>query len=271
MRGERRRVFCASLADWLEDRPEWDASRLRLLATVRATWHLDWLLLTKRPENWQKLILRAARQAGDASDTGDAGLSEWLMGWLYGDKPHNIWTGASVEDQARCDGRIPRLRAIPAVVHFLSAEPLLESVKLDLYGIDWVIVGGESGSNARPVHPDWVSEIRDQCQTAKVPFYFKQWGEWKPICEMSEEENRSLYKSNVKAEDKYDQDKLDDIYGRTCRVENSAIGYGGTLGYEKAFYLVNGHGGMQIFKVGKEKAGRTLNGVEYNEAPNLCS
>ena len=111
----------------------------------------------------------------------------------------NIWLGVSCEDQQRADERIPLLLQTPAAVRFISAEPLLGPVNLKFndeypdpdgcyadarHGIAWVIVGGESGPGARPMHPDWVRSIRDQCQAAAVPFFFKQWGEWRP-CELN--------------------------------------------------------------------------------------
>lgn len=115
--------------------------------------------------------------------------------------PDWIWLGVSCENQPAADERIPLLMKTPAAVRFVSAEPLLGSLYLpekalcpcscyaghprnphpDCAGqatIDWVIVGGESGTGARPIHPDWVRGIRDQCQGAGVPFHFKQWGEW---------------------------------------------------------------------------------------------
>lgn len=96
--------------------------------------------------------------------------------------PPNVHLGVSVEDRKHL-GRIKLLRATPAAVRFLSLEPLLEDLgELDLRGIHWVIVGGESGGKvARPLHPKWVRSIRDQCQRAGVAFLFKQWGAWKPI------------------------------------------------------------------------------------------
>lgn len=107
----------------------------------------------------------------------------------------NVWLGVSVEDQAAADERIPLLFHVPAAVRFISCEPLLGQVDLTDYlfnqyytepynptdpiiNIDWVIAGGESGKNARPMHPDWVRQLRDQCISAEVPFFFKQWGEW---------------------------------------------------------------------------------------------
>ena len=89
----------------------------------------------------------------------------------------NIWWGVSVENRKHGLVRIEHLRRAPAAVRFLSIEPLLEDLgRLDLRGIDWVIVGGESGPGARPMSVDWVRGIRDQCRGAGVPFFFKQWG-----------------------------------------------------------------------------------------------
>lgn len=110
--------------------------------------------------------------------------------------PKNIWLGVSVENQQAADERIPILLEIDAAVRFLSCEPLLgqvDLVKLGTHwlgpasaslgmndGVDWVIIGGESGPRARPMHPAWARSLRDQCQEAGVPFFFKQWGEWLP-------------------------------------------------------------------------------------------
>jgi len=91
-------------------------------------------------------------------------------------EPH-IWWGVSVENRKQGLPRVEHLRAAPAMVRFLSVEPLLESLgRFDLSGIHWVIVGGESGPGARPIHESWVLEIRDRCREADVPFFFKQWG-----------------------------------------------------------------------------------------------
>ena len=92
--------------------------------------------------------------------------------------PSNVWMGVSVENQYWADRRIPNLIEVPAAVRFLSAEPLLKPLTLGPYlkDIDWVIVGGESGARARPVDPEWVRRIRDECQLSDVPFFFKQWG-----------------------------------------------------------------------------------------------
>lgn len=178
--GRRMRVFCASLADVFEGRDDLEPWRRDLFALIDRTPNLDWLVLTKR--------------------------ASYALGWLLDDKPRaNLWMGTSIENRAALR-RIDDLRLIPAAVHFLSIEPLLEDLG-DIskylacqgcggaqtgndhgYGsgcpgghphdIHWVIVGGESGHDARPMHPDWARSIRDQCVTAGVPFFFKQHGEW---------------------------------------------------------------------------------------------
>jgi protein gp37 len=89
--------------------------------------------------------------------------------------PDNVWMGVSVENQ-RWTCRVNDLRKVPAKVRFVSCEPLLGPLRLDLEGISWVIVGGESGVRARPIDPQWVRQIRQQCEEAGVPFFFKQWG-----------------------------------------------------------------------------------------------
>ena len=91
------------------------------------------------------------------------------------DWPDNVWMGVSVEGQ-KYAGRVDRLRGVGAKVKFLSVEPLLGPVDLDLTGIDWVIVGGESGPRARPMETAWAIDVRDQCNREGVPFFFKQWG-----------------------------------------------------------------------------------------------
>lgn len=181
----RPRVFCSSLADVFDNAvdPQWRADLFEL---IRATPNLDWLLLTKRPGNIAKML-----------------PSDWGKGWVH------VWIGCTIVNQEEADRDIPKLLAVPAAVRFLSMEPLLGPVDIDewlhdsdcadtrkLYRqhgdrplchcgerpvneerIDWVIVGGESGPRARPMHPDWARQIRDQCEAAGVPFHFKQWGE----------------------------------------------------------------------------------------------
>lgn len=170
--GERHRVFCASLGDVFEDRPELLEPRARLFRLICGTPNLDWLLLTKRPENALRLMVQGGLYACENPD-------------MPCPQP-NIWVGTSVEDQQRADERIPHLLEIPAVVRFLSVEPLLGPIDFrkvpgfNRIGLDlsnwWVIVGGESGRSARPCDLDWIRSIRDQCATAGVPCFIKQLG-----------------------------------------------------------------------------------------------
>lgn len=188
--GIRQRVFCSSLADIFED---WqgvmhdhkggtvDASmsfiREQVFWLIDETPYLDWMLLTKRPENIQ-------------------------MFWPDNRMRHNVWLGTSVENQEYADKRIPELlncRHLSPVL-FLSCEPLLGPVDLmeieetteagkrwfsaigtgnpDGAKVDWIISGGESGPSARPSNADWFRSLRDQCAAANVPYHFKQWGEY---------------------------------------------------------------------------------------------
>lgn len=126
----------------------------------------------------------------------------------------NVWLGVSTERQQEADERIPPLLATPAAVRFISAEPLLGPIDLGqvqsdyapnvwltwLDGLDWVIVGGESGSGARPMHPDWARSLRGQCAAAGVPFFFKQWGEFAPLDTFSDvEDDGHVYRCGKKA------------------------------------------------------------------------
>lgn len=157
--GCRERVFCASMADVFEDRPDLVESRARLWRLIAETPNLDWLLLTKRPEN----ILRFLPE-------------DWGLGWP------NVWLGTTVELQKRADENLPHLVNAPAVVRFISAEPLLGDLDLRPYlpHLHWVITGGESGPKARPASPTWFRNIHLQCMEAEVAFHFKQWGDWAP-------------------------------------------------------------------------------------------
>ena len=263
--GRRQRVFCASLADVFDNAvdPQWRADLFTLIAK---TPHLDWLLLTKRIGNVRGML-------ADLAHGTDPDLSLLDMMPLP-----NVWIGATVVNQAEADREIPKLLEVPARVRFLSMEPLLGAVDLRLtnglvhgcdaadYLLDWVIVGGESGPGARPMHPDWACSLRDQCQAAGVPLLFKQWGEWLPICQMSESEDRALWRSRVTAKPHEDQANLDDIYGRVCTIESSVMHLDGSVHHivePNAFPA----GAMTIYRVGKKAAGRLLDGRTWDEVP----
>lgn len=157
--GAPARVFCASMADVFEDRDDLVPHRDRLWDLIVDTPSLRWQLLTKRPEN----VLA-------------------LMPWSV--MPANVWIGTTVEDQQRANERIPPLLEVPALVHFLSCEPLLGPVDLSgliqhrfpRWSVDWIIVGGESGAGHRPMNVDHARSLRDQALAAGVAFFFKQHG-----------------------------------------------------------------------------------------------
>lgn len=187
----RPRVFCASLADWLDPEVpvEWRAA---LLVLIKRTPHLDWQLLTKRPELWADQM-RLAANFLDAQGAEVLDVASWLYWWTdtggNSVPPSNVWAGTTVENQPAADERIPHLLNIPARVRFLSVEPLLEEVSLVRLrhendwdppripdGIHWVIVGGESGPNARPMDPEWARALKSDCKEAGVAFFMKQMG-----------------------------------------------------------------------------------------------
>lgn len=144
-----RRIFVNSMSDLFH--PDVPVAFIQqVFETMRQANQHQFQVLTKRPENARAV----------------ASLLPW---------PENVWLGVSVENQ-RWTTRVDELRQIPAAVRFLSCEPLLGPLQLNLDGIHWVIVGGESGRRARPMRGDWAADIRDQCADASVPFFFKQWG-----------------------------------------------------------------------------------------------
>lgn len=158
--GVRRRVFTLSLGDFFDNQvpEEW---RHRAWDIIGGCQNLDWLILTKRPQN----------------------IAKMLPGPLLPFFGH-VWLGCTAENQEEADRRIPALLAVPAAWHFISAEPLLGPLRLNeewlAGGLDLCIVGGESGLGARPMDPVWARSLRDQCQAAKVAYFFKQWGDWHP-------------------------------------------------------------------------------------------
>lgn len=181
-----RKIFVNSMSDLFHEDVSDDFIRAVWKAMADAKQHI-FQVLTKRPERMEKL-LNIFRETT----------------WREGEKIlPNVWLGVSVEDQKTANERIPVLMDTPASVRFVSAEPLLGPIDLKLSSrvihilekvpyhpgfahtetkplLDQIIVGGESGPKARPMHPEWVLDIRDQCQEAETAFHFKQWGEWSP-------------------------------------------------------------------------------------------
>jgi protein gp37 len=148
-------IFVNSMSDLFHERvPQAFISRVALVMRA-ARWH-TYQLLTKRSARMRELLCGPLRASAEAA---------------------NIWWGVSVENREHGLPRISDLTATPAVVRFLSIEPLLEDLgQIPLEGISWVIVGGESGPGARDIQEEWVLSIKEQCELAHVPFFFKQWG-----------------------------------------------------------------------------------------------
>jgi protein gp37 len=243
-------------------------------------------LSTDRREAWAK----AAVNYGGGADPD--GLFDQTMQHAG---PHpRIWLGVSVENQNAADERIPLLLATPAAVRWVSAEPLLGPVSLrwlatwngqalrprewgqatndhdGLRRLDWVVAGGESGTGARPLHPDWARTLREQCAVAGVPFLFKQWGGWRPIDQGQGDWYASLYRSNRKARDGESQNAIDDVHGRTCTVPQLCLRIDGAhCGSTDAGAWRQGTSPILAFHVGKKSAGRELDGVQHHGYPEV--
>lgn len=202
-----RKVFVNSMSDLFhENVPEYVIDRI--FAVMAMAERHKFQILTKRP---QRMMEYCKKLESRADDIAKAAVNHWggedpdnLYDWvqeLISEAPlQNVWLGVSVEDQKTADERIQPLLQTPAAVRWISAEPLLGRVDLcehlgiwwnqtmecfestsdrfNPHGIDWVVVGGESGPGARPMHPMWAQTLRNQCVAAGVPFFFKQWGEW---------------------------------------------------------------------------------------------
>lgn len=223
--GDRPRIF-PSLCDPFDNQvpTRW---RDDMWFRIDQTPHLNWLLLTKRPQNIAKML-----------PDPRTGVKPWGDGWP------NVWLGTTAEDQDRYDQRWPHLAKIPAAVRFVSYEPALGPL-IDLWAgsvrPDWLIAGGESGGHARPAHPDWFRDIRDYCAKVGTAFFFKQWGEWFPG-ELNDGGDR------VYADPDIDHDPSAEAWDfRYARYET-----------------VEGTG---MLRVGKARAGRLLDGVEHNGFP----
>lgn len=265
-----RKVFVCSMGDLFhEDVP---FSYIAQVFDVMCSWR------------WPN---KASEQAGDESMLEDPGHTfmvltkrpqrfheflSWLGDFWPGDSPVNInleveghfgkhiWLGVTAENQQRADERIPILLQIPAAVRFVSIEPMLGPINFrwfpawsenapttamnpynggrtneydGLRRLDWIICGGETGPGARPLHPDWVRNLRDQCQAAGIPFFFKSWGQWRVEHRQSEVVELNRLKSNQ------------------CVAKAQSGGH----------YLFT--------SVRKKKAGRLLDGQEWNEVPNI--
>lgn len=235
--GLRPKVFCASMADVFDDhesiQPEW---RFQLWKLIAETPHLDWLLLTKRPENWPLLLPVSEPNA------------------MF---PH-VRLGVTIEDQPRFDERGPVLQFAADLgwPTFVSYEPALGLVDwrpaFEGKAIGWLISGGESGPRSRPSHPAWFRAARDICAEFGIPYLHKQWGEWLPWAQFD----------GADIADDPEQTRF-----KTMEWEN---GRWNDVGYPMWCDSVDGNIDDEhcTAMVGKKAAGRLLDGVEHNGMPS---
>lgn len=245
-----RMVFVCSMGDLFHEEVSYDMAHAVFSAMEALPQH-TFQILTKRPERMKKFW--------------DIKSTQWGEQWKPTD---NIWIGVSAENQEQANKRIPILLQIPAAIRFVSCEPLLSKVDLKhafsplpgemsegQRGLDWVIAGGESGHNARPMHPDWVRSLRDQCQDACVPFFFKQWGEWQEGSNFSDHKYQSRHitmLSNGDYADDFSPEVGDMINKYSTNEWNKLNAY-------------------TMAKVGKKRSGRLLDEKEWNEMPIIKS
>lgn len=225
-RGSRSSVFAFSLGDVFEDRAELNEHRARLWKMIKSTTHLDWMVLTKRPENIAKML-----------------PDDWGNGY------ENVALFVSTENQVTFDERVAILRATPARYRGLSCEPLIGPIRMEpgsLDGIDMIIVGGESSPKARPMNPAWARHIRDACARDGVKFFFKQWGNWSP-----DPEHRLDDLSNVAAFTAFDAEPVRLDMLPTVNQRHTAV---------KSL-----PGDFVAFASSKKATGRLLDGQEHLE------
>jgi len=246
--GERRRVFCGSMCDVMEDAPGLQEIReAKLYPLIEATPFLDWILLTKRPQNFGRFLPAA---------------------WL--DRPRPNVIGMTTVESNQYLWRAEVLLRTPFARRALSMEPLLSHVDIGPFigikprklssewhgptltrGIDWVIVGGESGPDARPMHPDWVRAIRDECAICGTAFFFKQWGEWLPA-------------------DQYGADGDKPTLANTGSMNWGVLCPDGQYFRHVTRWMIapgmySNDGEVYVYRVGRRSAGNLLDGREHKE------
>jgi protein gp37 len=272
----------------------------RVWAIMALTPHHTYQVLTKRSARLRQYLTDPAtvRRIINEAFRLDCETGAWMSAdhQIAGDPIlplGNVWLGVSAEDQARADERIPDLLSTPAAVRFLSAEPLLGPIDLyngdpdprlggliatetfigdwwepgddpkgpSRHGLDWVIVGGESGPGARPMHPDWIRSLRGQCEVADVDFHFKQHGAWIAIDQIPDGAADGLYNAPPRG---------DPEASRRCKVETLVLHRDGSRHTQGAPMAYRAHaGGMLMFKVGKKAAGRLLDGRTHDDFPTV--
>ena len=276
-----RRVFMHSMSDFFDNEvdPNW---RAQALCEIEEAPDLDIQIVTKRVSNVEKMM-----------------PPRMLAFW-----PRHIGLMITVCNQAEWNRDVPRLCALKAKFDIpwigISMEPMLGPIHTRCapitdelrraasfagkdeffdpchprlrYSIDWIIVGGESGRDARPMHPEWVRKVRDSLRVfdSSAKFFFKQWGEWAPISQVETEAYESLYVSNRRAREGEDQNALDEIYGRRCTVEKLCLHVDGNHAPIAAPNAWDRSASpMLAFKAGKKRSGDMLDGKHHRDFPTF--
>jgi protein gp37 len=260
-----RRIFVNSMGDLFADGVA-DAWIDQVFAVMALCPQHVFQVLTKRPKRMRDYLKDRARffdpyaiirrlVSADIAgrNAGNSNFEAAIKPFDRNPLP-NVWLGVSVEDQRRANERIPILLETPAAVRWISAEPLLGEIVLNSWigyqntpQLDWVVCGGESGPNARPMHPDWARSLRDQCAAAGVPFFFKQWGEWVPDADL----------------DNYPIDKSRRLTERRDWYGDNWVDWA-----ENEGFLPNGCTyNDRVVRIGKTAAGDLLDGVQHHNWP----
>ncbi|WP_103110723.1 phage Gp37/Gp68 family protein [Brevibacillus reuszeri] len=261
-----RRVFVNSMSDLFHESVPFEYIDEVFEMMAESQRH-TFQILTKRPQrmlDWFNTVRKRRPIPGHGVSTGNSPFCtgahcKWHdadVGYCGSPWPlPNVWIGTSVENQKAAEERIPLLLQVPAEVRFLSCEPLLGYVDLEftaqfehpdnegygveaIKGIDWIIAGGESGINARPMHENWIESLRDQCQEYGVPFFFKQWGEFAPHGVEDDEDPEYWVADN------------------------------GIAGLVHCSIPSDPRGMIYMNRVGKKRAGRMIDGQEWNQFPD---
>ena len=229
-------VFVCSMSDLFHENVT-DVFILEIFYVIKNNPQHTFQILTKRPQRAVEFLRRTAITS----------------------LPANIWFGVSAEDQEQAEFRIPYLLKIPAHIRFISAEPLLGSIDLTSFlnpELHWIITGGETGPASRPMHPDWVRSLRDQCQQSNTPFFFKSWGEFKPNFQPFHSLQHWVNKAQTWLacnEWRRDFDKCIDLTGK--HLVHGAD-------FQDAVYPV-----YPMWKTGKKASSNTLDGQTHTEFP----
>jgi len=292
-----RRIFVNSMSDLFHENVS--DEQIAVIFGIMALAHRHtFIILTKRSARMRKWFEQdfglspAALVISDMYVTHPAIAGRWPLtaeralgvgqrGWPL----PNVWLGVSAEDQKRWDERVPDLAATPAAIRLVSVEPMLGPIKTgftrapkpdDYSGwtgdgpidhvittrgqsIHWVICGGEGGPNSRPMHFLWERQLREQCATAGVAYFRKQWGEWAPVSAMSDAAMDECYEPLPEG--------VDPERRRRCKVPCTVMHYDGSMHdvtAPRAFEA--GNHAMTMFKIGKKKAGHLIDGVGEHRA-----